>query len=153
MIRIAIGFVAFAIMTAQAYAYPSWWRGTLPGCSEPRVLAKVQRTIAYGAPRVLGFHLSIQAFDGISQDAVKAHGPSWIDRRYWKAPPIFDLIQRIGRVAVDEMDRTFNNGIGMILIADPRGVDKAMRGLKSLREPCCVIGEIKKGSRGVSFAA
>jgi hypothetical protein len=81
MIRFAIGIAALAIMTAQASAYPSWWRGKLPGCDEPRVLAKVQKKIAYGAPRVLGYDLAIETFDAISQDAVKAHGRSWIDRR------------------------------------------------------------------------
>lgn len=85
MIRIAIGLAAFVIMTAQASAYPSWWRGRLPGCDEPRVLAKVQKKIAYGAPRVLGYDLTIETFDAISQNAVKAHRPSWIDRRYCSA--------------------------------------------------------------------
>lgn len=85
MVRIAIGVAAFAMMTAQAYAYPSWWRGKLPGCDEPRVLAKVQKKIAYGAPRVLGYDLAIQAFDSISQRAVKAYGRSWINRRYCTA--------------------------------------------------------------------
>lgn len=78
---------------------------------------------------------------------------AWIDRRCWKAPPIFALIQRIGRVAGDEMERTFNNGIGMILVIDKRGIDRVVRALKALREPSCVIGEIRKGSRGVSFVA
>jgi hypothetical protein len=42
MIRIAIGLIAFAALTAPANAfYPSWWRGSLPGCDEPSVLAKV----------------------------------------------------------------------------------------------------------------
>jgi phosphoribosylformylglycinamidine cyclo-ligase len=78
---------------------------------------------------------------------------AWIDRRTWKAPPIFDLIQSMGRVAADEMDRTFNNGLGMILVVDKDRVDGAARALKQLREPYCIIGEIKKGSRGVSFVA
>jgi len=83
MLRIVIGFAAFAIMTAPASA--NWWRGALPGCSEPQVLAKVQRKIAYGAPRVLGYNLAIETFDGITQDDVKAHGRSLIDRRYCSA--------------------------------------------------------------------
>jgi phosphoribosylformylglycinamidine cyclo-ligase len=78
---------------------------------------------------------------------------AWIDRRSWKAPPIFDLIQRMGRVAADEMDRTFNNGIGMILVVDKNRADRVTQALQRLREPYCLIGEIKKGSRGVSFAA
>ena len=85
MIRIAIGLAVFAIMTTQASAYTNWWRGKLPACDEPQVLAKVQRKIAYGAPRVLGYDLAIETFDAIAQDAVKAYGRSLIDRRYCSA--------------------------------------------------------------------
>jgi phosphoribosylaminoimidazole (AIR) synthetase len=51
------------------------------------------------------------------------------------------------------MERTFNNGIGMIFVVDRRGIDKVTRALKRLREPYFIVGEIKKGSRGVSFVA
>jgi phosphoribosylformylglycinamidine cyclo-ligase len=78
---------------------------------------------------------------------------AWVDRRGWKVPPIFDLIRRIGRVAPDEMERTFNNGLGMILVVDPRRADAVRGALKEMREPCYVIGEVRKGSRGVSFVA
>ncbi len=78
---------------------------------------------------------------------------AWIDRRTWTAPPIFGLIQRVGRVAVDEMERTFNNGLGMILIVDHKRADTVTRALSRLREPYSIIGEIRKGSRGVSFVA
>ena len=78
---------------------------------------------------------------------------AWIDRRSWNRPPIFDLIRKMGRVAADEMDRTFNNGLGMILIVDKNRVDGAVQALKQVGERFCVIGEIKKGSRGVSFVA
>jgi phosphoribosylformylglycinamidine cyclo-ligase len=78
---------------------------------------------------------------------------AWVDRRAWKAPPIFDLIRRAGRVSEDEMDRTFNNGIGMILVAGKNDVDRAAATLKKLREPYRVIGEIKSGARGVTFVS
>jgi len=85
MIRAAIGILALAFTATSANANPSWWRGALPACSEPAVLAKVQNKIAYGAPRVLGYELAISQFEGISQAAVKADGKSWIDRRYCRA--------------------------------------------------------------------
>jgi len=78
---------------------------------------------------------------------------AWIDRRTWTAPPIFGLIQRVGRVAVDEMERTFNNGLGMILIVDQKRADAVTRALSRLREPYSIVGEIRIGSRGVSFMA
>jgi phosphoribosylformylglycinamidine cyclo-ligase len=76
---------------------------------------------------------------------------AWVDRRRWKVPPIFDLIRRIGRVPGPEMDRTFNNGVGMILVADPQRIDRVTAVLNKLREPHAIIGEIKSGARGVSF--
>jgi hypothetical protein len=85
MIRTILGFAAFAMMTVQANAYTDWWRGKLPACDEPQVLAKVQKKIAYGAPHVLGYDLAIETFDRIDEDAVKADGKSWIDRRYCSA--------------------------------------------------------------------
>ncbi|MGH7830092.1 MAG: phosphoribosylformylglycinamidine cyclo-ligase [Candidatus Binatia bacterium] len=76
---------------------------------------------------------------------------AWIDRRSWTAPPIFDLIQRSGRIARSEMDRTFNNGLGMILVVGKKDVEGVERSLKRMGEKYSVIGEIKKGKTGVSF--
>jgi phosphoribosylformylglycinamidine cyclo-ligase len=42
-----------------------------------------------------------------------------LHRRSWKEPPIFDLVRKRGRIADDEMFRTFNMGLGMILVMDP----------------------------------
>ena len=78
---------------------------------------------------------------------------AWIDRRAWRAPAIFDLIRKIGHISVDEMDRTFNNGLGMILVVGKRDVDGVARALKKMREPFSIVGEIKKGSRAVSLVS
>lgn len=85
MIRTILGFATFAMMTIQANAYTDWWRGKPPACDETEVLAKVLKEVAYGAPRVLGHHLAIETFDGIDEDATKAHGENWIDWRYCNA--------------------------------------------------------------------
>ena len=78
---------------------------------------------------------------------------AWIDRRTWPVPPVFDLIQKIGRVSRDEMDRTFNNGLGMILVVGKRHVDDVTSMLKKMRERHFMIGEIKKGRREVTFVS
>ena len=85
MIRIALGLIATMFLAGSANANPSWWRGKLPDCSEPAVLSKVQKKVAYGAPRVLGYDLAIETFDGIAHDATTEYGESWIDRRYCSA--------------------------------------------------------------------
>jgi phosphoribosylformylglycinamidine cyclo-ligase len=78
---------------------------------------------------------------------------AWIDRRAWEPPAVFGLIQRTGRIPQNEIDRTFNNGLGMILIVGKKYVDTATEALKSMSEPHFLIGEIRSGRRGVSFSA
>ena len=71
-----------------------------------------------------------------------------IERSSWPVPEIFGLIQKIGGVAQAEMDSTFNNGLGMILIVRKAQADGVMRTLKSMGESSFVIGAIDKGTRG-----
>jgi phosphoribosylformylglycinamidine cyclo-ligase len=66
---------------------------------------------------------------------------------------VFDLIQKVGRVSRDEMDRTFNNGLGMILVVGKQQVDGVISTLKKMRERYFMIGEIKKGRRGVTLVS
>jgi phosphoribosylformylglycinamidine cyclo-ligase len=71
-----------------------------------------------------------------------------IARGSWPVPPVFGLIQKIGAVAQAEMDATFNNGLGMILIVGKRQADALIRSLKALGETAFVVGEIRNGTRG-----
>src|SRR5207247_6611284 len=77
--------------------------------------------------------------------------PAWIDRQAWEVPPIFGLIRSIGRVSSDEMDQTFNHGLGIILVVGERDLDGVTRLLRKMGERYFVIGEIRKGRRGVTF--
>ncbi|HYM12801.1 MAG TPA: phosphoribosylformylglycinamidine cyclo-ligase [Bryobacterales bacterium] len=70
----------------------------------------------------------------------------------WPVLPVFDFLRRIGNVAQDEMMRTFNMGIGMILAAPKASATRAMRELASIREPAYMIGEVVRGKRGVVWA-
>jgi phosphoribosylformylglycinamidine cyclo-ligase len=47
-----------------------------------------------------------------------------LHRRSWETPPIFERIRKRGRVSDDEMWGTFNMGLGMILVVDPKEVPK-----------------------------
>jgi phosphoribosylformylglycinamidine cyclo-ligase len=59
-----------------------------------------------------------------------------LDRRSWEAPPIFERIRKRGRVSDDEMWGTFNMGLGMILVVDPKEVPKG----------ALVVGEVVRQS-------
>jgi phosphoribosylformylglycinamidine cyclo-ligase len=72
-----------------------------------------------------------------------------LQRRAWPRDPVFDWLQKEGRIAGAEMYRTFNCGIGMVAIVPPSGVASALELLASHGEKASVIGELRAGDRGV----
>ncbi len=74
-----------------------------------------------------------------------------IDRRTWDAPAVFHLIQSRGDVPEHEMYRTFNMGIGMVLIV-PRDQSLVLLGdLNEAGEKAVMIGEVQRGSHDVQI--
>jgi len=65
----------------------------------------------------------------------------------WTIPPVFELLRRIGNVPVDDWRRTFNLGIGMILVAGARGLGRAERILAAIGERPVQLGTVRKASR------
>ena len=74
-----------------------------------------------------------------------------IRRGTWPIPPIFTLISRLGNISRAEMDRTFNNGLGMVAVVGPGVADSVIRFLRRNRQPAFMIGELTKGRPGVEF--
>ena len=72
-----------------------------------------------------------------------------IKKGSWPAPPVFDVIAKAGRIKEDEMYRVFNMGVGMVVIVPPYNADVVMRLLKRNGEQSCVIGDVRRGKRGV----
>jgi len=66
----------------------------------------------------------------------------------WPIPPIFKVLQEGGKVGEEEMFRTFNNGIGLVLIAPSSKAGAVCDRLADLREKPYRIGEIAKAGRG-----
>ena len=65
-----------------------------------------------------------------------------IHRNSWPVPPIFRLLQEKGNIPEEEMLRTFNNGIGLVLAVDKKLVGDVLLRLQGLNEQVYVIGEI-----------
>ncbi|MFH1197194.1 MAG: phosphoribosylformylglycinamidine cyclo-ligase [bacterium] len=65
-----------------------------------------------------------------------------IDWSAWTMPAVFQLIQKTGNIADDEMRDAFNIGIGLIAIVDNNKVDELLRISASLNEKPVVIGKI-----------
>ncbi len=73
-----------------------------------------------------------------------------VERRNWPVPPIFNLLQQLGKIDDGEMHRAFNMGVGLVLIvARESGIDAVNR-LTELGEIAWIIGEVHKGSREVT---
>jgi phosphoribosylformylglycinamidine cyclo-ligase len=60
-------------------------------------------------------------------------------------PPVFAWLARTGGVAEPEMLRTFNCGIGMVVVVGRADVETVMRALEAAGEPAVVVGEVTAG--------
>jgi phosphoribosylformylglycinamidine cyclo-ligase len=73
-----------------------------------------------------------------------------ISRSAWTVPPLFRLIQKGGGVSDDEMFRTFNMGIGMVVVVAPGDLHDVEHSLERRGETSFVIGSVVAGA-GVTF--
>ena len=71
-----------------------------------------------------------------------------IQKGTWPVLPIFKVLQEGGRVSEEEMFRTFNNGIGLVLIVPSSKAEAISDRLRELKEKPYRIGEIEKAGRG-----
>ncbi|MBA3564650.1 MAG: phosphoribosylformylglycinamidine cyclo-ligase [Gammaproteobacteria bacterium] len=72
-----------------------------------------------------------------------------LDVSSWRRPAVFDWLQRTGNIADEEMHRTFNCGIGMVVCVRPEDVEQTLDRLAGAGEEAWVIGSVESGSRDV----
>jgi len=72
-----------------------------------------------------------------------------IEKDSWSIPPIFGLLKDMGEIDDTEMFRTFNMGIGIVVVLSEEELDDAVNKLKQIGETPYIIGEIVKSDRGV----
>ncbi|MFZ3102375.1 MAG: phosphoribosylformylglycinamidine cyclo-ligase [Desulfitobacteriaceae bacterium] len=73
-----------------------------------------------------------------------------INTQVWKVPPVFNLIQTLGQVDLQEMYRTFNMGIGFILVVHPEEEVLVREMLAKQGEACFLLGQVIPGE-GVNY--
>jgi phosphoribosylformylglycinamidine cyclo-ligase len=66
-----------------------------------------------------------------------------VDRASWSIPPVFTAIAERGHVAADEMERTFNLGVGMIALVPADDADRALATLLARHVPAWVAGTVE----------
>lgn len=75
-----------------------------------------------------------------------------IETGSWPEQPIFTHLQKLGNVSAAEMLRTFNMGIGMILVVSPKKFKKVQTVLDRMGEKGYTIGRVIKGERKVTYS-
>jgi phosphoribosylformylglycinamidine cyclo-ligase len=75
-----------------------------------------------------------------------------LSRSSWTPPPIFSVLESYGRVPREEMDGTFNQGVGMAAIVAASDADAALRLLAERGVPAWRLGEVVAGSGTVTLA-
>lgn len=71
-----------------------------------------------------------------------------IDTSSWQIPPVFELLRKLGNLEPADYRRTFNLGIGMILIVADSALSRTERILKRLGDPYYRVGYVAKQRRG-----
>jgi phosphoribosylformylglycinamidine cyclo-ligase len=96
------------------------------------------RNVVKGMAHITGGGLT-ENIPRVLPDAVTAV----IQRKSWVAPPVFAWLQEHGKVEDAEMARTFNCGIGMVVIVAKDDADAAKAHLEQSGETVFVIGEVR----------
>jgi phosphoribosylformylglycinamidine cyclo-ligase len=89
-------------------------------------------------------HLTGGGFPGNVPRVLPKNLRAVINRDAWEPLSIFKVMQKIGNVPDNEMYRTFNMGIGMVLITKEKDVSALLRALSNAKLKCAVIGHIEK---------
>jgi phosphoribosylformylglycinamidine cyclo-ligase len=74
-----------------------------------------------------------------------------IETGSWPVPPLFAHLQELGNVAQDEMFRTFNMGLGMLVVIPSAKFKKVQSVLERAGEKAFTVGRIVKGDRKVMY--
>ncbi|HEY8203326.1 MAG TPA: AIR synthase-related protein, partial [Pyrinomonadaceae bacterium] len=72
-----------------------------------------------------------------------------IRRGSWPVLPIFPLMQRLGNIDEPEMYRTFNMGVGMVILCDPSKTSTITNSVNASGFECFEIGRVTRGERTV----
>ncbi len=74
-----------------------------------------------------------------------------VDRATWQPQPIFELVQRKGRIEQSEMESTFNMGVGMMAVVTPDDTERALAFLRNRGVDAWIVGEVVEGTGNVTM--
>jgi phosphoribosylformylglycinamidine cyclo-ligase len=65
-----------------------------------------------------------------------------IDTSAWSKPPVFDFLERLGKIPHREMYNIFNMGIGMVIVVDEKDVENSLNLLREFGEMPVIMGKV-----------
>ena len=74
-----------------------------------------------------------------------------IKKSSWPVLPVYELMRKIGNVSDAEMYRTFNMGVGMVIVCSPENRDSIKSQLEANGDTCYEIGEVVSGDKSVTI--
>lgn len=74
-----------------------------------------------------------------------------IDPTTWETPAIFNWIAELGNISSEDMYRTFNMGIGMVLTVPAEEAESVIQAAEELGEKAAIIGRVIEGETGFSW--
>jgi phosphoribosylformylglycinamidine cyclo-ligase len=93
-------------------------------------------------------HITGGGITGNLPRALPANVQAVIDLGSWPVLPIFRYLAQLGKIERDELLKTFNMGVGMILVVPAKNVSRVEAELKRRREKFYLIGRIERAMRG-----
>jgi phosphoribosylformylglycinamidine cyclo-ligase len=132
----------------------------LGGASVGEALLAPTRLYARHVEAVLAAGVDVRAMSHITGGGIPGNVPRVLPEGTglridgtWQRPRVLDLIAQGGQVREDEMRRTFNGGIGFVLVVAAESEPSAMRALRALGESPVRMGEIIAVSAATEFEA
>jgi phosphoribosylformylglycinamidine cyclo-ligase len=130
------------------------------GCTVGEELLKPHRSYLPALQRLIEHEGVIKGLAHITGGGLVENIPRILPRNVdvmikadsWPALPVFDLLQKIGNVPGEDMLRTFNLGIGMVVIVNPHFLQFVQDQFNVARQPHYIIGEVVDGESKVRFA-
>jgi len=94
-------------------------------------------------------HITGGGFTGNINRSLPADLDAVIDLDSWTVPPLFRFLEKTGSLSEHELYRTFNMGIGMVLIIDEKEAGNITESLQASGENVFMIGHVASGSQEV----
>src|SRR5271163_2083369 len=115
------------------------------------------RKLVFGVAKLEPDTYVAEVGNKIGAELLKPHRSYWalphnaqaaIELGSWPVLPIFRYLAQLGRIERDELLKTFNLGVGMILVVPTKHISRVEAELKRRREKFFLIGRVERATRG-----